>query len=119
MKQRQQLAFAYNSNTRTWTRETQNNYTFEDIENIQSNNIYENAQGDQSNKVHEDTQYNHRDEDIQNNISNSTHDYIFEENIVASNENSEEEQEWNNNDNIYETENEDVQENNTSLISLP
>ncbi|CAG8836061.1 18153_t:CDS:1, partial [Gigaspora margarita] len=71
---------------------------------------YENTQDDQGDKVHEDTQYNYRGEDIQDNISNSTHDYIFEENIVASNENSEEEQEWNNNDNIYKTENEDIQE---------
>ncbi|CAG8828648.1 25742_t:CDS:2, partial [Gigaspora margarita] len=97
-------------NTRTWIQETQDNYTFEDIKNIQS---------DQDDKVHKDTQYNYRDEDIQDNISNSTHDYIFEENIVASNENSEKEQKYNNNDNIYKTENEDVQENITSLISLP
>ncbi|CAG8853627.1 22635_t:CDS:1, partial [Gigaspora margarita] len=71
---------------------TQDNYTFENIENIQSNNIYENAQGDQGDKVHKDTQYNYRSKDIQDNISNSTHDYIFEENIVASNKNSEKEQ---------------------------
>ncbi|KAF0345306.1 hypothetical protein F8M41_015863 [Gigaspora margarita] len=72
---------------------TQNNYIFEDIENIQSNNIYENAQGDQGNKVHEDTQYNYRSKDIQDNISNSTYNYIFEKNIVASNKNSKKEQE--------------------------
>ncbi|CAG8825295.1 5433_t:CDS:1, partial [Gigaspora rosea] len=105
-KTRQQLAFAYNRNTRTWTQETQDNYVFKDnmYEDTQGDNMYEDTQDDD---MYGNIHNNNRDKDILENASKNTQSYnIPEEGIVSSNENPEEEQEWNNDDIVYKAENE-------------